>query len=443
METAQPAPKRQSMPLSFYLSSPTVWLIVVNTIVFLFTCLASRHFKDIDVDSLVRFGANFGPRTLGGEPWRLLTAMFLHGGMLHIVLNMWVLLNLGILAEIVFGRRSYLLMYLESGLVASLVSVWWHFHTGNAGVVGVGASGAIFGLAGALLPALALQKNARLRAALKGNLISIVIFVVYTVAYGMKDAHTDNAAHLGGLAAGLLFGFALPSAPGSAAQHHRARRTAVFVIATAALLASFAWVQRSEAGVLDYAHAQRSFQRKDFPSAIQYLNKSLERDPHLVDSQYMLGLIYLQMEKNEEAQKHFAEAVRLAPDWADAHSELCVAYLRMRDFADAMASCRRAVQLDPANSDRQFNLGLTQRASEDLPGAIDSFRKAEKLRPGDFDEEFMLGEALADAGQSAEAVSHLQLALKAQPDDQRTRLLLARLLLGAGRRDEARQVLGR
>ncbi len=103
---------------------------------------------------------------------------------------MWAFLNLGILAELLFGRRSFVLLYLYCALGGSIASVWWH-----AAVVGVGASGAIFGIAGALLPALAFQRNQRLRAAMRGNLTSIALFVFYNIAFGAAMPRTSIMPH--------------------------------------------------------------------------------------------------------------------------------------------------------------------------------------------------------------------------------------------------------
>ncbi len=441
-EPTPPAPKRRRVPVSFYLHSPTAWLIGINILVYLFTLGFSHSFSKIDNETLMRFGANFGLYTLGGQPWRLLTSTFLHGNFFHIALNMWALLNLGILAEILFGRRSFVGMYLLSGLAASIVSVAWHFHTGNPGVLTVGASGAIFGIAGALIPALALQKNARLRKALAGNLVGIVIFVTYTVVYGFQEARIDNSAHLGGLIVGLLLGLMLPSSPGGNDSQHSGRRLAVFAVAAVAVLTGFVALQKSEIGILEYSHAQAAYQKKDLAGAIEHLHRSLQDRPRFVDSHYLLGLIYLEQRENEQAKSHLLAATQIAPDWANAHSELCIAYLRMRELPDALASCKRAVELDPKDPDKQFNLGLTQRANEDALGALESFTKAEQLRPNGFDEEAMLGESLVDAGRTDEAIVHLRLAYKARPADQHVRRLLAQLLLDRGDREEARKVLG-
>lgn len=439
----QPEQKRSRVPASFYLSSPSTWLIVINTLIFIVTCVYSRSINDIKLDTLMRFGAAFGPLTLGGQPWRLLTSTFLHGNFLHLAFNMWALLNLGILAEILFGRRSYTLMYFVCGITASLVSTWWHFHTGNIAVVGVGASGAIFGIAGALIPALALQKNARLRAALKGNLVSISIFVIYTVAFGFQEAHIDNSAHLGGLAAGLLLGLALPSSPGPNDEQHTGRRMAVFALSAVLMFAGFTWLKKSQVAILEFAQGQSAYQKKDLNGAIAHLTNSLKHDPQFADSHYLLGNIYLEQQKNDEAIQQFLETTKAAPDSANAYSQLCNAYLQTRNLPNALASCKRAVELDPNDPDKQINLGLVQRANENLDGAIESFTKAEQLRPNGFDEEAMLGESLVDAGRIDDAIVHLRLANKAKPDDQHVRMLLARLLLRRGDREEAQKLLGK
>ena len=98
---------------------------------------------------------------------------------------MWAFLNLGILAEMLFGRRSYVGLYLFCALGGSIASAWWH-----TAVVGVGASGRNFRYGRSLLPALAFHRNQRLRAAMRGNLTSIAIFVFYNIAIrGRYFAH--------------------------------------------------------------------------------------------------------------------------------------------------------------------------------------------------------------------------------------------------------------
>jgi rhomboid protease GluP len=150
---------------------------------------------------LVRFGANFGPYTLSGQWWRLLSCIFIHGGLLHIAFNMWCLWDLGRLAESIYGHWMFAAVYLISGLAASLGSIFW-----NPFTLSVGASGAIFGIAGALIASFYLGEFSLPRAAMSGMLRSVMLFVGYNLFFGAIVARTDNAAHVGGLLMGLLMG---------------------------------------------------------------------------------------------------------------------------------------------------------------------------------------------------------------------------------------------
>jgi rhomboid protease GluP len=200
----------------------------VNAAVFLGMALAGSTIMDFPVRELVRWGANVGPLTLQGEWWRLLTCVFVHGGIIHIGFNMWCLWSLGALAESLYGRWTYLAIYLICGVGSSLTSVFWHPY-----VPSVGASGAIFGLAGALIAAFKLGEFSVPRAALSGTLRSLGVFVFYNLIFGAVIGTTDNAAHIGGLVTGLIVGALVALlAP---LQEHAPRRVALFLVVTLAL----------------------------------------------------------------------------------------------------------------------------------------------------------------------------------------------------------------
>jgi membrane associated rhomboid family serine protease len=186
-------------------SEPTIGLTQIifgiNAAVFLGMALSSGTIMDFPVNELVVWGANIGPLTLTGEWWRLLSNVFVHGGIIHIAFNMWCLWNLGALAESLYGRWTYAAIYLICGVGASLTSVAWHPYTPS-----VGASGAIFGLAGALLAAFKLGEFSVPRAALSGTLRSLGVFVFYNLAFGAVMPGIDNSAHIGGLVTGLIVG---------------------------------------------------------------------------------------------------------------------------------------------------------------------------------------------------------------------------------------------
>jgi rhomboid protease GluP len=155
-------------------------------------------------ESLVRWGANFGPKTVNGEWWRLFSSMFIHVGIVHLLLNMWVLAQAGPLVERLFGNTAFLILYVLSGLAGSLASL-----ARGSPAVSAGASGAIFGVYGALLGFLALRRHALPVQVTRGLGASAVFFVGYNVFYGISQKGIDLAAHGGGFVAGFLCGLAL------------------------------------------------------------------------------------------------------------------------------------------------------------------------------------------------------------------------------------------
>ncbi len=153
---------------------------------------------------LTELGANYGPAVRAGEYWRLVTSMFLHGGLLHLAFNGWALFQLGALFELLLGSPRLLLVYFVTGLAGSLASAWL------TQTPSVGASGAIFGLMGTLI-AFLLRRRAALTPQGKAILMQLIAWAAINVFLGFSDPQIDNSAHLGGCAAGLLLGFILPA----------------------------------------------------------------------------------------------------------------------------------------------------------------------------------------------------------------------------------------
>ena len=183
----------------------TIALIALNTLVFLAMVASGVSLTQPTTRDILLWGGDFGPATLGAHQyWRLLTSCFLHFGIIHIGMNMYVLYLIGPFIETVFGRSRYLLIYFIAGLAGSLVSVSVH-----PLAVGAGASGAIFGLYGAVFGFLLIRRRSLNPAAVTSITRSAGIFVLYNVVYGSISGTTDLSAHLGGLLAGFLAGMLL------------------------------------------------------------------------------------------------------------------------------------------------------------------------------------------------------------------------------------------
>ncbi len=183
-------------------------------------------------DSLLAWGANYGARTLGGQPWRLLANTFLHFGLLHLGFNMWALWSGGGLIERLYGPSRFAALYLVAGLTGSLTSVIAQPH-----VVSAGASGAVFGIYGALASFLYRQRGVIPSLVLQSLRRSAVTVIGLNVIIGFSQPGIDNAAHLGGLLGGAAAGLFLvrPLLPGPRTS---GRWRPVFAIAAAALLAT-------------------------------------------------------------------------------------------------------------------------------------------------------------------------------------------------------------
>jgi len=182
----------------------TYIIIILNSIVYLFSSFLSQDFTDMDMETLVNMGALYGPYVVQeGEWWRLFTAMFLHGGMTHILMNMFSLYIIGRGAEMYFDKSAYISIYLFSGLIGGLVSLFVH-----PGSVGVGASGAIFGIFGALA-GFFLAHREKIATHAKAFMKDFSIIIGINLVIGLSIPSVDVSAHLGGLAVGLVGGYVL------------------------------------------------------------------------------------------------------------------------------------------------------------------------------------------------------------------------------------------
>ena len=178
----------------------TYLLMAASIGVFAWMCISRMDPLNPSVEDLLAAGGNFAPATLFGEWWRLLSSGFVHGGLVHLAFNMYVLFSVGRQAERLFGHLLYAMVYLGALLGGSLVSIAVHDD-----VVSVGASGALFGIFGALFAYMLRNRGAVPDRIRKDTLKNVGLCIVYNLAYGMK-AGIDNWCHVGGLAAGFACG---------------------------------------------------------------------------------------------------------------------------------------------------------------------------------------------------------------------------------------------
>ncbi len=215
-------------PRSSWATAPATYLLVgVNCAVFLAMVARGVSIGAPTTDQLMHWGANnAGSVLIYGEWWRIVTAMFVHVGILHLATNMWCLWNLGLLAEPLMGSAGVLAVYILTGAAGNLLSVDinWLYPIRDGGVyfpAGAGASGAVFGIAGALIVLLKSNRLPLPPMELKRLRKSVIYFAALNLILGLSISggnlflhsglNIDNMAHLGGFACGLLF--ATPMVP--------------------------------------------------------------------------------------------------------------------------------------------------------------------------------------------------------------------------------------
>ncbi len=213
-----PAPRRRS---GWQIAPATYVLTGINIAVYLLMVLSGVSPMAPTGQQLVHWGANVGIFVLADHQWwRLVTSAFVHSGIIHIATNMWCLYNLGLLGEPLMGAFGVVAAYLLTGVTGNLLSVALHPGSISAGhidpgVISVGASGAVFGLAGVLIPLLGSKLLPVNRGEVARLRRSVIYFAVlnFVLGFGADAFNTpiriDNMAHLGGFLSGLLLGVLL------------------------------------------------------------------------------------------------------------------------------------------------------------------------------------------------------------------------------------------
>ncbi len=185
-------------------STATLTLLVANVLLFIAAAIGGAGWFIPNVGIEIAAGSNLGPLTTHGEWWRLITALFVHFGMIHLLFNMLALAAFGSLSERLLGITSFVFIYFVSGIAGNLVSI-----TLRPSVDSAGASGAIFGILGALLAVYWRNKRALHFAMVRSEGTWVFMFASLALLNGFLNRGVDNAAHLGGLLTGLLLGFTL------------------------------------------------------------------------------------------------------------------------------------------------------------------------------------------------------------------------------------------
>ncbi|HLK54151.1 MAG TPA: rhomboid family intramembrane serine protease [Candidatus Angelobacter sp.] len=376
----------------------TKTLLAINLVVYVITAIVALKWKESSNQFVWALG-NWGPFTLGGQWWRLLSSTFVHVGFGHLFGNLLFLWILGKRSEQIFGKRVFLFIYLSCGLISSLTSVAIHPELASGG-----ASGPLFGLAGCLIATGALKVftlswEGRLKLLLLG------LWTVYSI-YPDPKGIMDNAAHAGGLITGLVLG-ALPAYRFAGTKIHLRQ-----AIAGTAIVFIFGCisVRYHNRYVIPLKLAIRAMNKNRADDALPAINAALQKNPNSLLANVLA-----------------AEA-----------------YLKKKDYPNAGVSVHRALTIDPKNNQATYLLGLwklhtgyceeAHDIGASLTGSLGREAWALLRAPCDLAGS---GDRAFSEGKLVFAETLYKQAMHANPNDYRSRFGLAKIYQAKGMSKEA------
>jgi len=348
-------------------------LVFINVAVFLALGAMGGSVMNPSPQALVRWGANYGPYTWSGDWWRLITYNFLHRDLFHIGFNMWCLWDLGALCESLYGTWTFGALYFICGVAGGLVSTGISPYRSS-----VGASGAIFGLAGALIAGYYLGEFSIPRPMIQMRLRSLLLFVGYNIILGFFGA-TDNLCHLGGLVAGIICGALIarlaPSAEDATA------RIAIIMFAVLALTGTTLSLERSRAYIFHVQRGNDLLGQSSFDDAISELQAAVRANPKYLPARIGLAEAYYSKGQYPQAEAELKQVLAIQPQNVNAAYSLGFVYLKEHNPQDAKATFEKLVSQDSSLAGAHYGLGMALAAEGDDRAAIPEYQTAIRLRP--------------------------------------------------------------
>ena len=389
----------------------TYILLAINIAIFIAMVAYGVSPIDPETDKVLRWGADYGPYTFNGQYWRLITSMFLHFGIIHILGNMWCLWSLGRLAEDLIGSFAVVGLYLLTGVGASLLSLSW-----DPMRVSAGASGAIFGIAGALITVLYYGKHNLAKESVRHLLGYVVRFSLLNLLFGLK-AHVDNMAHLGGLVTGLVIGLFLARTLSPPAEERARRQGTILAVSACVLLALFVPVAQAKQYAVEFGKGKAAFDQKNFKTAIEHLQKYTAVQPDNDYAHAMLGTSFQAMGRFDEAIGEYERGLAIDPDYHYMQINLAELYLLQKKPEKALPLFQKAYPWMKDDAEDMYSYGDALQQTGNLREAEAVLRKSIQLDAKSMEAHLLLSEVLKKEGKSEEAAKekHLADSLDAQP----------------------------
>jgi membrane associated rhomboid family serine protease/tetratricopeptide (TPR) repeat protein len=372
---------------SGYITPATGAIIAANIIVFAVMAVftGTEAISGPNNQVLLNFGADQGVRAMNGEYWRIITNIFVHLGLLHIFMNMWIFAVMGPNVERIYGSLKFLLAYGFAGVIASLTSIYMHPYN-----ISAGASGAVFGIFGLWFGFLLANKKVLQENFVKDNMKSAVVFLIMVLASGFMRSGIDNAAHVGGVVAGFMCGFFLcPVFPGDPPWRKKDFLGIVLMLAVGYGAFYFAnqrthQLIKSQSVALSPADLKEPtalLKNNKLSEAVKALDSLLQKSPNDPRAHYLRALAYANLREDGKALADIDETLKVWPDRAPALQFRTERLINLGRFQEALKSADKAIAAAPNDS-----MGYMMRSSiydrlDDVSKSLEDSTEAVRLAP--------------------------------------------------------------
>ncbi|WP_100372450.1 rhomboid family protein [Bacillus sp. FJAT-45037] len=336
-EVRQHAKKQEEEIRSIFLYGKPFATYTLLLFIAIMYYIVEQNGSSTSVLTLIEFGAKYNPAIIDGEWWRLFSAMFLHIGIFHLLMNSLALFYLGSAVERMFGTSRFVLIYFVAGLIGSIASFAFNDQ------VSAGASGAIFGCFGALLyfgvthPKLFFRTMG----------MNVLVILSINLVFGFVVPMVDNGAHIGGLVGGFMAALIV-----QLPKQKPSKKQWLFLLATViGAVSLFGYAMKGNSSemtaVVSLQVAQEYLEQDQFDKAYPYVETALEADEELADGHFFLGYIKYEEESYDQARVSFERAAELRPDFHQAHYNLGLSYMQLDEEEKAIRSFEEAIALAP------------------------------------------------------------------------------------------------
>lgn len=336
--------KRQEKENVFTFGKPFFTYILLTINIFMFFILELTG-GSMDIEQLIKFGAKYNPAILDGEWWRIISSMFLHIGALHLFMNMLAIYYLGIAVERIYGSFRFLIIYFLSGIGGGLASFAFTIN------VSAGASGALFGLFGALLYFGLNYKKLFLQTMGKGLLFIIGLNIVF----GFIVPQIDMGAHLGGLITGFLAS-GIVHLPNKKRTLKQLLAMLIYGLIVGGLI-TIGIQNNHENATFLLMQSEEQIREGNYERAVQYAADGLE-DPNDLEAELLFqrAYAYIKLHEHDLALNDLEKSVAVKDTIPEAHFNLALLYYELNHYEQAKTAIDHALELDSSNKEfRKLN----------------------------------------------------------------------------------------